>query len=181
MTRIAILILVSVCSSSDWCVLPANADDSRAVYETEIDAGIDDVWRAFTTNKGLQSWMAPIVEIDLTIGGKIRSNYNPQGEIGDASTIENTILSYDPKRMISLKATKFPKGFPFVDAAKNTWSIFYFTEMSPARTKISVVGLGYTDDPQSRQMREFFATANKRSLDQLNDALKTQRERVQSN
>ena len=83
--------------------------------------------------------------------------------------------------MISLKATKFPAKFPFADAAKGAWSIFYVSEISPSRTRITVVGLGYTDDEQSKKMREFFATANKHSLDKLADALKKQREQEYSN
>jgi len=120
--------------------------------------------------------MAPLVEIELAVGGKMKANYNAKGKIGDETTIENTILSFDPKRMLSLKATGFPKGFPFEDAAKATWSVFYFTELPSSRTKITVVGLGYTDDEQSKKMRSFFATANKHSLDKLKDALKKQQE-----
>ncbi len=158
------------------CSMTAVADDHRAVYETEIDADIDAVWKAFTTSEGLRQWMAPLVEIDLAVGGKMRANYNPAGKIGDATTIENTILSFDPKRMLSLKATGFPEGFPFVEAAKATWSVFYFSKLPSGRTKITVVGLGYTDDAQSRKMRSFFAAANKYSLDKLNEALQKQRE-----
>ncbi len=150
------------------------ADNNRVVYDTEIDADIDTVWNAFTTNDGLRTWMAPLVEIELAVGGKMKSNYNAKGKLGDETTIENTILSFDPKRMLSLKATGFPKDFPFKDAARATWSVFYFTELPSSRTKITVVGLGYTDDEQSKKMRSFFATANKHSLDKLKDALKQQ-------
>jgi uncharacterized protein YndB with AHSA1/START domain len=179
MTRRAIALLVAVfatCVSST-----AIANGQRVVYEAEIDACIDDVWKAFTTNDGLTSWMAPIAEIDLVVGGKMNANYNSKGTIGDATTIENTILSFDPKRMLSLKATKVPKGFPFEDAAKATWSVFYFSELPSSRTRITVVGLGYTDDEQSQEMRAFFATANKHSLDKLNDALKKQPKKKASN
>jgi len=165
-------LLLTVVLSSAGSVMAA--DNNRVVYETEIDADVDAVWNAFTTNDGLRTWMAPLVEIELAVGGKMKSNYNAKGKIGDETTIENTILSFDPKRMLSLKATGFPKGFPFEDAAKATWSVFYFTELPSSRTKITVVGLGYTDDEQSKKMRSFFATANKQSLDKLKEALKQQ-------
>ena len=166
----SVLLLTAVLSSA--CSVMA-ADNNRVVYETEIDADIDAVWSAFTTNQGLRAWMAPLVEIELALGGKIKANYNAKGKLGDETTIENTILSFDPKRMLSLKATGFPKGFPFEDAAKATWSVFYFTELPSSRTKVTVVGLGYTDDEQSKKMRSFFATANKHSLDKLKEALKS--------
>ena len=83
-------LLITLFASSLCSV--AIADDHRVVYETEIDADIDAVWNAFTTNDGLQSWMAPLVEIELVVGGKMKANYNAKGRIGDDTTIENTIL-----------------------------------------------------------------------------------------
>lgn len=150
----------------------ATADDDRVVYEAEIDADIESVWTAFTTNEGLRAWMAPLVEIELAVGGKMKANYDADGRIGDAATIEHTILSFDPKRMLSLKTTGLPERFPFKEAARSTWSVFYFSELPSSRTKITVVGLGYTDDEASQRMRSFFGTANKLSLDKLNEALK---------
>jgi len=149
----------------------AAADEHRNVFESEVDASVDDVWTAFTTTEGLQSWVSPLADIDFKVGGKWRANYNEKGELGDATTIENTILCYDPKRMFSLKATGFPAGFPFKEAAKGTWSIFYFEPISEQKTKITVVGLGYNDTEQSQKMRSYFAVANKYSMDQLRDAL----------
>ncbi len=168
--------LLVVLYASSVCSV-ATADDSRVVYETEIEADINAVWKAFTTNDGLEAWMAPIVEIELVVGGKMKANYNAKGKIGDETTIENTILSFDPQRMLSLKATAFPKGFPYKDAAKATWSVFYFSELPSSRTKITVVGLGYTEDEQSKKMRSFFAAANKHSLGKLNEVLKKQQKK----
>lgn len=117
--------------------------------------------------------MAPLADIDFRVGGKWRANYNKDGQLGDATTIENTILCYDPKRMLAIKATGFPEGFEFVEAAKETWSIFYFARTSDTKTKITIVGLGYTNSEQSRKMRAFFKPANKYSMGQLKAALET--------
>lgn len=149
------------------------SEGERTVYETEIDAGIQEVWAAFSTPEGLRAWMAPLVDIELTIGGAIRANYNADGTLGDETTITNTILAFDPGRMIALQATGFPTGFPFEEAARGTWSVFYFSDVSPTRTRITVVGLGYRDDEASQTMRSFFASANAHALSQLADALKT--------
>jgi uncharacterized protein YndB with AHSA1/START domain len=150
----------------------SDAQEPREVFKVEIDASIDDIWNAFTTTEGLKSWVAPLSDIDFKVGGKWRANYNNDGILGDATTIENTILSYDPKRMLSLKATGFPEGFKYEDAAKEAWSVFYFTPVSKSKTKITVVGLGYNDTEQSKEMRAFFKTANKYSMDQLSAAMK---------
>lgn len=150
---------------------PVLGQDSRVVDEYEIEAGIDSVWHAFTTSEGLQSWVSPLADIDFRVGGKWRANYNKDGELGDATTIENTVLSYDPKRMLSIKATGFPEGFEFVEAAKTTWSVFYFAALTDAKTKITVVGLGYSNSEESQKLLAFFKPANRYSMDQLKAAL----------
>lgn len=150
---------------------PAPDASERVVFVAELEAGIDEVWDAFTTNEGLRMWMAPLVEIDLAVGGTIRSSYDPGGTLGDDGTITNTILAYDPKRMLALKATGYPDGFPFAEAAKATWSVFYFEEVSPTTTAITIVGLGYTASEDSRKMRDFFEPANAELLRRLGVAL----------
>ena len=40
-------------------------NEAREVFETNIDASLDDVWDAFTTTQGLQSWVAPNSDIDF--------------------------------------------------------------------------------------------------------------------
>lgn len=153
------------------CAVPAWAEEPRETFSEEIEAGIDAVWNAFTTTEGLKSWVAPLADVDFKVGGAWRANYNPDGELGDATTIVNTIMSYDPKRMLSIRATGFPEGFPFEAAAKKTWSVFYFESLSETRTKVTVVGLGYDDTEQSVQMRSYFKAANKVSMDKLKAAL----------
>ncbi|MFK7766747.1 MAG: SRPBCC domain-containing protein [Mariniblastus sp.] len=168
MIRCVILAVSSLLALSAAVV----AQETRQVFEVEIDASVDDIWNAFTTTEALQSWVAPLADIDFRVGGRCRANYDSEGKLGDAKTIENTILCYDPKRMISLKATGFPEGFEFEEAAKDTWSIFYFTPVSDAKTKITIVGLGYNDSEQSQKMLTFFKPANKYSMDQLSAAMK---------
>lgn len=150
----------------------AVAEDYRVEGVFEVDANIGDVWQAFTTTEGLQSWVAPLVDIDFRVGGKWRANYNADGVLGDQDTIVNTILSYDPQRMLSLKATGFPAGFEFEDVAKETWSIFYFEAIDVSITKITIVGLGYNDTEQSQKMRSFFKPANEYSMSQLKASFK---------
>ena len=167
MIRISLL----ACSVAVFSAALAVAEDNRQVLEMEIDASIDQVWDAFTTTAGLKSWAAPLADVDFKIGGKWRANYNAQGKLGDANTIENTILSYDPQRMLSIRPTRFPQGFPFVETARKTWTVFYFSPVTKARTKLRLVGLGYTDDKQSQQLRAFFLQGNKFSLKKLAQAL----------
>lgn len=145
----------------------AQAEQKPLVHEGVIDAPIAAVWRAFTTKEGLESWMVPHADIDLRVGGKMRTNYDPEGRIGDENTIENTILSFEPERMLSIKATKPPASFPYKNAIKDTWSVMYFDELREDQTRLRIAGLGYGESDEAQQMRAFFQQGNAWTLDRL--------------
>ena len=165
------MMLNSLLATLVWCgwVAGAEAEQPPLEHEGIVDAPVDEVWAAFTTKKGLESWMVPHAEIDLRVNGKMRTTYHADGAIGDPNTIENTILSFDPKRMLSLKATKPPQNFPFKNAIKGTWSVMYFDALGPRRTRIRLVGLGYGADEESMKMRSFFKKGNAWTIRKLQE------------
>lgn len=134
--------------------------------EAVIDAPVEVVWNAYTTKAGVESWMAPKAEVDLSIGGTLRTHFDPQGTIGDAQTIENRILSFDPKRMLSLKVAKAPANFPYANAITRIWSVVYFTPEGE-KTRVSEVTMGFSDDPESQALRKFLEDGNRYLLGQL--------------
>ena len=142
-------------------------DEKPLVHEATINAPLDQVWTAYTTKAGLESWMAAHAEIDLKIGGKMKTRYDPKGSVDDAKAIENTILSYEPKRMLSFKVTKAPQGFPFPNAITKMWSVLYFEPQGDKATRVRGVSLGFGDDEESMKMREFFNRGNAITLDHL--------------
>ena len=66
------------------------------ITEGVIEAPVEAVWAAFATKEGQESWNVAHAEIELKIGGKMRTHYDPKGQIGDPNTIENRILSFEP-------------------------------------------------------------------------------------
>jgi len=136
-------------------------------HEAIMAAPVDQVWAAFTTKAGLESWMAAYVDIDLRVGGRMRTHYSREGTLGDGNTIENTILSLEPLRMISIKATKPPEGFPFKTAIERMWTVVRFDDLGANRTRFTVTSMGFGDDEESKKMREFFDKGNAWTVEKL--------------
>jgi uncharacterized protein YndB with AHSA1/START domain len=141
------------------------------VHEGMISAPIETVWASWTTSDGLRSWLAPHVEIDFQIGGKMRTNYNPNGSLDDSQTIENTILSYDPHKMISIRVSKAPEGFPFPNAIYEMWTVIYFESVAPEETLVRVAAHGFSTDEESQRMRAFFEQGNAATIRQMQDRI----------
>ncbi len=149
----------------------APADESRQITEAVLDAPLDVVWKAYVTKEGQEAWNVAHAEIDLRIGGKMRTHYSPEGKLGDAGTIENTILALEPGKMLTIQVSKAPEKFPFKEAIKNVWHVLYFEEAGPNRTRLRVVGLGYGADDESQKLRAFFEKGNAYTLKKLQEHL----------
>ena len=144
-------------------------DTSPLIHEGLVEAPVAQVWEAFTTSKGAESWMVAHAEVDLRIGGKMRTHYDPKGKLGDPGTIENTILSFHPERMLSMRNTKAPAKFKDAEAFQKTWTVIYFEKMGPKQTKVTVVGLGWGADEASQRVRAFFDRGNAYTLKKLQE------------
>jgi uncharacterized protein YndB with AHSA1/START domain len=134
------------------------------VTEGFINAPLTEVWRLFTTSEGFKTTSVAHAEVDLRIGGSIRTHYDATGVLGDPNTIVQEILAYEPERMLAIRARQVPADFPFKNAMRGTWSVIY---LAPAgsMTQVRIVGLGYGDDPESLAMRDFFEKGNRLTLD----------------
>lgn len=147
---------------------PATAPAGPHVIEAVLPAPPSRVWKVLSTAEGWKALGVAKAEMDFRVLGKIRTHYSPAGRIGDDGTIENTILAYDPERMLAIKATKTPKEFPFpAEIVEPTWSVMFLEDMGDGRTLLSVRGHGYTSHPQSIKMREHFEQGNRWTLQQL--------------
>lgn len=160
----ALLTLALTCTFNK----PAHAERTL-VHEAVIPAPPADVWNAFATSEGLRSWMSPHADIDLRIGGEMRTNYQPEGVIGDKSTIVNQVLAFEPQRMLTIRNTRAPEGFPHADLFQQTWTVIHFDpiEGQPDRTHVRIAGLGWGEGADWDVIYNFFKAGNAQVLDEL--------------
>jgi uncharacterized protein YndB with AHSA1/START domain len=143
----------------------ARAD--QVVSEGIIEAPVEAVWAALTTKEGQESWNVSHAEIDLKVGGMLRTHYDPKGVIGDPNTIEHVILAFEPNRMFAQQVVNSPARFPFKDAIRRMWTVIHFEDAGSGRTRLRVVGVGYGDDEESRKLKAFFTKGNDYTIKKL--------------
>lgn len=148
-------------------------DDERLVQTILIEAPIEEVWDAWTTTEGILKWMVPAGRVDFRISGNYTSTYDPSGDLDGDEVIVNSILAYDPHKMIAFKTTRTPASFPFTEAMARTWSVVYFEDAGIDKVLVRVHGLGYGDDEESQQMKQFFVQGNQMLLETLKRVLET--------
>ena len=138
------------------------------IQEFSVRAPLKAVWDAYTTREGWESWAVPLADIDFRVGGYIKSNYDPEGRIGDSNTIVIHIINYVPERLITLQA-EISENFPeFMRSdAKNFFNVICFGEKEPGLTHVQSYGIGYKNSEKYLALMNYFVKANEMSLRKL--------------
>ena len=147
------------------------------VTEGIVNGSVDAVWKAFTTKPVIEQWMVAKTEIELKVGGLWRTSYNKDADLNGDAAIHQSILAFDPGRMLAFRTIKTPKNFPF-PAIVNTWTVVYFESAGAGKTRVTATMMGFEDDEQGRGMREFFERGNKSEFDALIKFFETGRPQV---
>jgi len=135
--------------------------------EAVVPAPVGEVWKAFTTKEGVQSWMVPVAEVVLRLGGTLKTNYNPQAKIGDPGTIVHHILSYEPERMLATRFTAPEGAPPAAQVAQATWVVYRFEPLSAQTTRVTVTMVGWGTGAAWDESYDFFKRGNEWEMRQL--------------
>ena len=106
-------------------------------------------------------------EVVLRIGGYLRTSYQADTKLDGPDTIENTILAFDPERMLTIRNTRAPEKFPFKHAIANCWTVIYFEPIDGKTTRVTTRMNGFDGSQESMQMKRFFKIGNQETLDSL--------------
>lgn len=149
---------------------PASYPDGTRVlrHEATVNASPAQVWEKFTTKAGIESWMVPLAEIDLRVGGQMKTTYSKEQGIGGPGTIVHTLLAYDPERMLTWRLDKAPDSAPpHIKAMVGTWWTLYLEPVGERRTRVNITQAGYRDGELWDQAIAHFDRGNAWTLQQL--------------
>jgi uncharacterized protein YndB with AHSA1/START domain len=135
----------------------APSDSPALKIELSIPAPVHEVWEAFTTAKGLKSWLAPDVSVDLKPGGDWLVKF-------PGSTGGGTIESFVPEKEIVIRALA-PDRFPQVRAAR-TRAVFTFTAEGN-KTRVCLTQTGWQSGAEWDAAYEYLAGGNAQLLAML--------------
>jgi uncharacterized protein YndB with AHSA1/START domain len=136
-------------------------------HEIDIPAPLADVWTTMTTSEGIRSFIAPVTLLELKSGGCFCTNYTPGTKIGDPGTINNRVLSYIPRQMLSAKIN-LVDIFPPKPRAENTlFLVMEFSERDPHTTHVKASLLGFGEGDEWNKVYRFFDTGNAYTFGQL--------------
>ena len=131
-----------------------------------------EAWKLLTTEEGLRKWIAPVVSLDLKIGGQILTNYDSTRSAGDTGTIRLPILNFLDQDLVTLKVNlndKFPQRVREQD--RNLQEIIQIAGTGDGQTKITSSMFGWGEGPEWEKAYDFFARGNEWTFRRLIRAL----------
>lgn len=128
-------------------------------FDVLIPAPLDDVWTAFTTKAGLETWLWKETRVDFRPGGEWTVLYTPTATGGGA------IVSIVPKKQVVMRALA-PEQFPTVRAERTT-ATFSFQAVSPTSTRVVLLQTGWKTGAEWDAAYDYLAQGNAQLFTQL--------------
>jgi uncharacterized protein YndB with AHSA1/START domain len=128
-------------------------------FEVVVPASIDEVWDAFGTKAGMETWIWREARVDLRPGGEWTVVYTPTATGG------GTIVSLAPKKQIVMKAMA-PEQFPTVRKERTT-ATWGFESLGPKSTRVTLVQTGWKAGKEWDDAYEYLSKGNAQLLTQL--------------
>jgi len=136
----------------------ANQDNERIVRaEVTVEAGIDALWEAWTTEAGARTFFGPDCRIQLKIDGPYEIFFNLEAEPGERGGEEMRVLAFQPKKMLSF-TWNAPPRLPNV-RGQRTHVVVRFKELSEERTQVTLTHDGWGEGEEWDEAFAYFSRA----------------------
>lgn len=106
-----------------------------------LDAPVEEVWEAWVTREGMESWLSPAAEIDPRPGGLYRAIYFPAATRPVDRGNDGKIIAMETEKMLSIT---WMTPIPIAELKGNsTTLVAYFHAIAPDRTRVDIHNFGY--------------------------------------
>jgi len=160
MTRLAALAAVAALVALALSA-PAWADRPRALRkEVVVAAPAADVWAAWTTSAGIQTFFAPRAEVELRRGGAFEIWFAPDAPPGLRGAEGLHVLSFVPGEMISFEWSA-PPDFPEIrKRGASSTVVVQIARLGPRSTRVVLHQLDWAGEGRDWEgMRTYFDRA----------------------
>lgn len=132
---------------------------SDKIIQTEVvvDASINDVWAAWTTEAGVISFFAPACHIDLRIDGAYEMYFNPSAPEGQRGGEGMRLLAIEAPHRLAFTWNAPTHLAEMRD--QRTFVELKFTTVSATQTKVQLTHMGFGDGPQWDATHAYFTRA----------------------
>lgn len=146
-----------------------------------VHAAAAEVWSAVATPQGVvRAWGVAQADLDLRIGGALRTHHDIAGVLGDERTVVHPIMALEPGAMLSLRGTAPHSAAPRVrEMLAQSWTVITIEPLAPHRARLSICGTSTADGEDGETAFELLDSGNRWMLDAIRGAFDVDAERAQ--
>jgi uncharacterized protein YndB with AHSA1/START domain len=125
--------------------------------EMIVDASQDEVWDAWTTEKGVKSFLAPDCNIGLRVDGPYEIFFDAEAEPGRRGGEGVRILALEPKKMLSITWN----APPHLSEVRKQWThvTVRIEETREGQTKVTLTHDGWGEGKEWDESFAYFTSA----------------------
>jgi uncharacterized protein YndB with AHSA1/START domain len=133
-------------------------DEEKAIrLRIEINAPVNEVWNAWTTESGIKSFFAPDCKLDLRVDGSYEIYFNPDAVEGTRGGEGNKILAIEKEKLLSF-TWNAPPAFPEI-RKERTVVILRFKRTGEKSSILNFTQIDWGESDQWNQVFEYFSKA----------------------
>jgi uncharacterized protein YndB with AHSA1/START domain len=136
---------------------PGDALDRILVKDVTVQASLADVWKAWTTAEGVQTFFAPAARIEAVPGGPYEIYFSKDAPAGSRGAEGCKVLAVDPMRSFAFDWSA-PPTMPEVRTKRTNVQI-QLTEKGPKEVAVHLVSLGWGTGDEWVAAHQYFDEA----------------------
>ncbi len=121
--------------------MPTNDPDRVIRGEVVVDADVQEVWDAWTTEDGITSFFAPACHVEPRVDGAYEIFFLPDAEPGSKGGEDLRVLTFEPGKMLSF-TWNAPPHMPYV-RRQRTSVVLRFAVTEDGRTRVTLTHGGW--------------------------------------
>lgn len=133
--------------------------DRNIFIQTVVDAPVPEVWQAFTTEGGLESFFAPECHIDLRMDGLLDIFFFPDAPEGRRGAEGMRIISVQPNKMFAFTWNNPPELPGIRDQRTHVTFKFFPYGPQKKKTRLALIHDGWGDGEIWDQAYQYFVKA----------------------
>jgi len=134
-----------------------NSEERTINLNRIINASQIDLFQAWTTKAGLESFLAPVCEIDLIPNGKFEIFFDPNGKEGEKGSEDCLVMAYQKHNFFSFTWNS-PPSIPNIREQK-TCVVVRFISLGNQNTKVILVQSGWGEGEDWDKSYNYFTSA----------------------
>ncbi len=127
------------------------------VKEAIVTATINDVWNAWTTTEGVNTFFSPDAKVELRIGGPFEIYFDMSAPYGSRGSELCRVLSYLPEKMLSFEWNA-PPSFGDLRGI-NTIVVLLFDQLENGQVKVTLTHHGWGEGTDWQGVYDYFDRA----------------------